>query len=54
MEMCDDGHAQICHDERTCPLCEKEDEMKEAIKEAEKVANDKGYDVGYDAGISDA
>lgn len=47
--MCDDGHAQICHDERTCPLCEKIDEMKDAVELAKK----KGYDEGYDEGVSD-
>ena len=50
MEMCDDGHAQICHDERTCPLCEKIDEMKDAVKDAHK----RGFDVGYEDGQEDA
>lgn len=50
MEMCDDGHAQICHDERNCPLCEKIDEMKEAVELSRK----QGFDAGYEDAESDA
>jgi transcription initiation factor IIE alpha subunit len=49
MELCEDGHDQICFDSRNCPLCEElkkqsdfEDEiynLKEKIRELEEQQN---------------
>jgi len=51
MEMCEDGHDQVCYDSRNCPVCEEikrysdlEDEnynLKEKIEELENTLREK-------------
>jgi len=50
MELCNDGHDQICYDDGTCPLCAKMDEMRDAVEKSRK----EGHDEGYDEGLHDA
>ena len=33
MELCKDGHDDICYDARYCPLCEALEDIKELEKE---------------------
>ena len=33
MDLCSNGHDEICHNERTCPLCEAKEEIKRWEKE---------------------
>lgn len=37
MDLCSNGHAEICHDERVCPLCEKLQEIKDLEHDLKKV-----------------
>ena len=43
METCSNGHAEIVHDEFTCPLCEKQEEVwaKERMIEDLEAKNDR-------------
>lgn len=36
MNLCDDGHREVCFEGRDCPACEKIDELNEEIKDLEK------------------
>ena len=36
MELCSDGHAEICYDEKFCPLCDLETDLRSEIKDLEK------------------
>ena len=39
MTLCEDGHAEICFDQKYCPLCksiEREKELEETIKIRDK------------------
>ena len=33
MELCSNGHEEICFEVRTCPLCEAQDEIDNLLKE---------------------
>ena len=35
MELCSDGHEEICHDQRLCPVCEVILEMQKQIDQLE-------------------
>ena len=35
MELCDDGHDEICFDSRNCPVCEIHDELQRQISDLE-------------------
>jgi hypothetical protein len=35
MEICKSGHAEICHDEWGCPICEQIEKLQDEIKELE-------------------
>jgi hypothetical protein len=36
MELCDDGHAEICFTVRECPLCKMRAELREELDEARR------------------
>jgi ubiquinone biosynthesis protein UbiJ len=36
MNLCDDGHREVCFEGRDCPVCEKVDEFKEQVTDLEK------------------
>ncbi len=29
MHLCSEGHGEVCHDERQCPVCEKMEKLNE-------------------------
>jgi len=35
MELCSDGHPEICYDEKACPMCDLETDLLSEIKELE-------------------
>jgi len=35
MELCSEGHEEVCFEGRTCPVCEKMDEIKDLENEVE-------------------
>jgi transcription initiation factor IIE alpha subunit len=38
MELCDDGHDEVCYESRNCPVCQKIEEidkLKDTISELE-------------------
>jgi len=37
MELCSNGHEEICYEVRFCPLCEMMEEKEDIIKEKEEV-----------------
>lgn len=37
MNLCSDGHEEICYDSKSCPLCEKIAEMAELQKEINRL-----------------
>ena len=37
MELCSDGHNEVCYDGRFCPVCEKKDEIEEYKEEVDNL-----------------
>lgn len=35
MNLCDDGHQEVCYDGRVCPVCNVKSELVEKIEELE-------------------
>jgi len=51
MELCSDGHEEVCFEGRTCPVCEEMDEIKRLEREIKDLENEvkeikNGIDVG--------
>ena len=46
MELCSDGHPEICYDERDCPMCDLETDLRSEIKELEKQVESLQSEVG--------
>lgn len=40
MNLCDDGHEEVCYECRNCPACEAIKERDAAVEEAEKLQRD--------------
>jgi len=36
MDLCDDGHTQVCYDGGSCPMCDLEYEKQKVIDELER------------------
>ena len=43
MELCSHGHDEVCHDSRSCPLCEAKDTIRgleQIVKDLEQEVKD--------------
>jgi uncharacterized protein Yka (UPF0111/DUF47 family) len=40
MNLCDDGHEEVCYEGRSCPVCEKMDEIRELENEIDRLTRD--------------
>lgn len=38
MELCDNGHKEVCYEGRSCPVCEKQDKIIDLEKEIERLS----------------
>lgn len=46
MDLCSDGHPEICYDEKACPMCDLETDLRDEIKELEKTVASQTEDIG--------
>lgn len=46
MELCSDGQPEICYDEKACPMCDIETDLRSEIKELEKTVASQTDDIG--------
>jgi len=40
MNLCSDGHIEVCYEERNCPACELLDQIRELEKEVESLKDE--------------
>jgi hypothetical protein len=40
MELCSDGHDEICYNSRYCPLCDMRDDLEDYIIDLEQEVSD--------------
>ena len=46
MDLCSDGHPEICYAEYACPMCDLETDLRSEIKELEKTVATLEADIG--------
>lgn len=46
MELCSDGHPEICYDQKGCPLCDLETKLVDEIKDLETKVTSQADEIG--------